>query len=224
MEAFVGTASALPLDEVAGVRIPRTPLAVAALDALRAALPAVVLGHACRVFVFASLAARKEGFAGEADTLYVAAMFANMGLSAAYAHSVLRYEVDGADAARAFLQRHGVSDQVGDDVWRAIALHMTPGLSACISPLARVLASAVRTDLLGENLSAYTRAERDDMLAAYPRVTGFKQEIIDVIGRGVAHRPLSTFGTLSADVLERVDPNYCRMNFCGLILGAQWKD
>jgi hypothetical protein len=25
-------------------------------------------------------------------------------------------------------------------------------------------------------------------------------------------------------VLERCDPNYRRMNFCGLILGSEWQD
>ena len=210
--------------EVAGVCIPHTPLAIAAAEAARASLPEVVTAHASRVFVFASLAARREGCACEPDTLYVTAMFANMGLSAAYAHSTLRYEIDGAHAARTFLQHYGASRGVLDELWCAIALHMTPGLPMHVSPLARVLSSAVRTDLLADNLGAYSLAEREQIVAAYPRGGHFKERMIDAIGRGVVHRPQSTFGTLSADVLERVDPDFCRTNFCGLILGSSWKD
>ncbi|MBN3751939.1 phosphohydrolase [Paraburkholderia sp. Tr-20389] len=210
--------------EVAGIGIPQTPLAIAAAEAAHASLPDVVTAHASRVFVFAALAARQERVACEPETLYVAAMYTNMGLSAAYAHSNLRYEIDGADAARAFMQRDGASSGVLDDVWCAIALHTTPGLPAYMSPLTRVLASAVRADLFADNLDAWSQAERDQIVAAWPRGIRFKERMIEAIGRGVMHRPMSTFGTMSADVLERVDPNFCRTNFCGLILGSPWRD
>lgn len=45
-------------DEVAGVRIPRTPMAIEAAEAARASLPRAITGHASRVFVLASLAAQ----------------------------------------------------------------------------------------------------------------------------------------------------------------------
>ncbi|MBN3759669.1 phosphohydrolase [Burkholderia sp. Ac-20365] len=212
-----------PVD-VADVRIPHTPVAIAAAEAAHASLPDVVTGHASRVFVFAALAAQRDGLACETDTLYVAAMYANMGLSAAYAHSKLRYEIDGAHAARTFMQRFGAPQSVLDELWCAIALHTTPGVSMHLSPLARVLSSAVRTDLLADNIGACSQTQREQIVAAYPRGAYFKERMIEAIGRGVAHRPQSTFGTLSADVLERIDPDFCRTNFCGLILGSPWKD
>jgi hypothetical protein len=224
MESNMLHKSAVRPVEVAGVRIPHTPLAIAAAEAARASLPEVLTGHASRVFVFASLVARHEACASDADTLYVAAIYANMGLSAAYAHSMLRYEIDGADAARTLLQHHGAPSSVVGDIWCAIALHMTPGLPEHMSPLARVLSSAVRTDLFAENLGAYSQAECDQIVAAYPRGAFFKERMIEAIGRGLAHRPLSTFGTVGADVLERLDPDFLRTNFCGLILGSPWED
>ncbi|MGV2290199.1 phosphohydrolase [Trinickia sp. YCB016] len=211
-------------DEVAGVRIPRTSVAIDAADAARASLPRVVVDHAHRVFVLASLAARRAGYACDADALYVAAMYANMGLSAAYCRSTARYEIDSADAASAHLLRHCVPQCVRDDVWRAVALHTTPGVPARLSPLAGVLAAAVSTDLMATDLDAYMAAERDELLAAYPRVKGFREAILEAIARGVAHRPQSTFGSWSADVLERADPDFHRPNFCGRVLGAAWQD
>ncbi|MEM5366926.1 phosphohydrolase [Paraburkholderia azotifigens] len=210
--------------EVAGIVMPRTPLAIASAEAAHASLPDVVTAHASRVFVFAALAARRERIACEPDMLYVAAMYMNMGLSAAYAHSNLRYEIDGADAARTAMQRYGVPSNVLDDVWCAIALHTTPRVPVHMSALARVLSLAVRADLLADDLDAWSQAEREQIVAAWPRGARFKERMIEAIGRGVAHRPMSTFGTLSADVLERVDPDFCRTNFCGLILGSPWND
>ncbi|RQR35825.1 MULTISPECIES: phosphohydrolase [unclassified Burkholderia] len=211
-------------DEVAGVRIPRTPMAIEAAEAACASLPPVLTGHACRVFVLASLAARRAGETLDADALYVAAMYANMGLSPAYCRSSARYEVDSADAAHAFLLRHHTSQRQCDDVWRAIALHTTPGVAARVSPLACALAEAVAADLMASGFDAYSVDERRALLAAYPREDGFGDAFLDAVARGVAHRPASTFGTWSADVLERADPDFQRPNFCGRVLGARWKD
>lgn len=207
-------------DEVAGVRIPRTALATLAVENACAALEPVLVGHARRVFVFAALTAKRERHEYDAETLCVSAMYANMGLSPHYAHSSLRYEVDGADAARALLA--GVSSRAAEDVWVAIALHTTPGIPEHVSPLAHLLAQAAGTDLLGTNHDAYTRAEREAILAAYPRGATFSEDMIGAIGRGVAHRPHTTSGTWSADILARLDPDYCRLNYCGLILGSTW--
>jgi hypothetical protein len=60
--------TALPT-EVAGVRIAHTTRAIAAAEAVHASLPEVVTGHASRVFVFASLAARRDAFACDPDML-----------------------------------------------------------------------------------------------------------------------------------------------------------
>ncbi|GBH25746.1 phosphohydrolase [Burkholderia vietnamiensis] len=210
--------------EVAGVRIPRTPRAIDAADAARASWPAALAGHAARVFVFASLAARRAGDTCDADALYVAAMYVNMGLSHAYCRSTARYELDGADAPHARLLRHRRSRRMRDDVWHAIALHTTPGVAVRASPLARALAGAVSTDLMATDFDAYTADERAALLAAYPRGSGFREAFLDTVARGVEHRPQSTFGTWSADVLERADPDFHRPNFCGRGLGARWTD
>lgn len=210
--------------EVAGVRIPSTSLARAAEESARASLPAVLLGHAKRVFVFAALSARRDGLACDAQTLYVSALYANMGLSAAYAHSTMRYELDSADAARRLLHHHGASAREQDEAWLAIALHTSPGIPERISPLAAVLAAAVSTDLVAAQFDSYTGRERAGVLAAYPRGKGFKEAIIGAMGYGMKHRPQTSFGTRNADLLDRIDPNYCRENFCGQILGSQWQD
>ncbi|QBR01929.1 phosphohydrolase [Paraburkholderia pallida] len=207
-------------DEVAGVRIPKTAFATRAAEYARAALEPVLVGHAHRVFVFAALAARRENRACDAERLFVAAMYANMGLSAAYARSTERYEVDSANAARSLLA--GASPRVAEDVWRAIALHTTPGVPVHVSALAHLLAQGAGTDLIGMDYDAYTCAERNSILAAWPRGETFDEDMIRAIARGVAHRPHTTSGTWSADILARTDPDYCRLNFCGLILGSRW--
>lgn len=211
-------------DTVAGVQIPKSTIAKQAIDCACASLPKVLIGHACRTFVFAALAAERRRVECELETLYVAAMFMGIGLSSPYGRSQLRYELDSANAAQDFMKRHHASVSKQRDIWSAVALHMTPGIPSYVSPLAGMLAQGVRTDLVADDYDGFSADQRNSVLSAYPRGAGFKTEIIDAIGRGVAHRPASTFGTVCADVLDRTDPNYRRTNFCGLILGAQWED
>ena len=136
--------------------------------------------------------------------------------------SPYRFEVDGANAARAVLQQHGVAERVIEEVWQAIALHTTPGIPEHMSPLVALVSAGVQMDVRGAGYDEFTAQQRDEILQAYPRECGFKKKIIEVFARGMAHRPETTFGTVNADVLDRWDPNYRRLNFCGLVLGSNW--
>jgi hypothetical protein len=156
--------------------------------------------------------------------LYVAAMFMNVGLTSAYANSERRYEVDSASAIREFLESHGAPADVALDAWYAVALHTTSEIPDHASPLAGSLAAGVRTDLFGDKAGIIPPEAKTAILKAFPRGERFKERFIEAVSNGVAHRPASTFGAASADVLERVDPDYWRLNYCGLILGAPWKD
>jgi hypothetical protein len=207
---------------VAGVVIPRGAMVRAAADTVRAALPEVLVSHAARVFVFAALAGRRRRIDLDAEILYVSSMFLDVGLSAAYSHSQLRYEVRTQRGG--LLENHGIWGAQAEHVWHAVALHTTPGIPEHMSPLAALIASAVRTDLFAHDITSYSRTQQDEILRVFPRGPGFKEGIIHAIGNGIAHPPASTFDTLSAGVYERIDPGYQRVNFCGLILGAAWPD
>jgi hypothetical protein len=214
-------ASGLPM-QVAGVNMPRRKFAHYAADIARASLPAVLVRHAQRVFILASLAARRLGIdVTTPDLLYVSAQFANMGLTAHYAESQQRYELDSADAALAFLRKERVRHAHSTAVWNAIALHTTPGVTERMAGLSRLLAYGVRADLYGEGFDLMTSTERREIHAAFPRGDDFSQKYLEAIARGIAHRPESTFGCVSADVLERFDANFIRLNFCGRVLGSR---
>lgn len=209
---------------VCGIDVPQGALARAASEAVRGLLPGALHRHAQRVFIFGTLRAQRDALTCNAERLYVASLFINVGLSPGYTGSRRRYEVDSANAARQFMTNHGVSTRSASEVWQAVALHTTPGIPDDASTLAAMLAAGVRTDLFGEDLMVLAHESVAEIMQVYPRGERFKEQFIEAIGRGVACRHKSTFGTLSADVLERLDPDYRRMNYCGLILGAKWQD
>ncbi|KVD11683.1 phosphohydrolase [Burkholderia ubonensis] len=207
---------------VAGIRIPDSALARAAAAAAQE--PALLYRHAMRVFLFASLIGRRRALAFDADLLYVAALFHDIGLTRRYRDSRHRFEVDSANAAQALLDGHGVPAAETAETWRAIALHTSFGIHPHMAPLTALLGAGVETDLFGSHFDEVTRAERDAVLHAWPRGAGFKELILEALAEGIAQRAATTFGSVCADVLERHDPNYRRMNFCGRVLGSNWKD
>src|SRR5258705_11110643 len=91
-----------------------------------------------------------------ADILvYTGAMFHDMGLTHQHSSAHERFEVDGANAARDFLRRHGIAQEDIDIVWTAIALHTTPGIPQHMHPQIALVTAAVERDL-----SRLTNAEK----------------------------------------------------------------
>lgn len=210
--------------EVGGIEMPHGKLAQEAYETTRALLPDVLNNHAQRVYVFAALAAKRRAIQLDGELLYVAARFSNVGLAAAYADSKRRYEVDSADAILAFLGRNHVADAIAQEAWHAVALHTSFGIADEASLLAASLAAGIRADLFGDDGAALSRESEQEIFDTFPRGEKFKERFIDAIGQGIAHRPSSTFGSVNGDILERLDPDFCRINYCGLILGAKWDD
>ncbi|MBB5510461.1 HD domain-containing protein [Paraburkholderia atlantica] len=207
---------------IAGVDIPDSVIAQAATRYVRAMQSEWMFNHSLRAFVFGALIGRREKLAFNLDLLYVGAMFHNVGLHSQYYRSPFRYEVDSANAARDFLLQYGVARAVINEVWDAIALHTTPGIPEYMSPLVALVSAGVQMDVRGARYDDLTSQQRAEIVQACPRETGFKKTIIEAYARGMEHRPETTFGTVNADVLDRWDPNYRRLNFCGLVLGSDW--
>lgn len=207
---------------IAGIAFPDSALARAAFEQICGIEPEMLLHHALRVFLFAALIGAKEALPFDRDLLYVGALFHNVGLNARYSHSSNRFEIDSANAAREFLRGHGIDEGAAAQVWTAIALHTTPGIPAHMSPLVALVSAGVQMDVRGARYYEFTTQQRDAIVQAFPRERGFKAKLIEAYARGMEHRPETTFGTINADVLDRWDPNYRRLNFCGLVLGSEW--
>ncbi len=207
---------------VAGIAMPESALARDAMQLIRCALSDVLFGHALRSFLFGAIAGRRRGVAFDADLLCVAALFQNAGLARKHMFSPRRFEVDGANDARDFLTARGVDAPGCERVWTAIALHTTPGIPGLMAPEIALLAAGAQMDIRGEGFDDYTPAERAAVIAAFPREANFKAELLNAYARGIELRPQTTFGTVSADVLDRWSPDFMRTNFCGLVFGSSW--
>ncbi|KQR25527.1 HD domain-containing protein [Deinococcus sp. Leaf326] len=211
------------MQTIAGIAIPDSALAREATDLVRSHETDLLFHHSLRVYYFGALKGRHRGLQYNAELLYLGAMFHDLGLTPAYSSATERFEVDGANAARDFMQRHGIPNQDIDLVWDAIALHTTPGIPKFKKPEVALVTAGVETDVLGLDLDEISRADRDPVVTHYPRVQ-FKEGIIQAFSQGIKHKPETTFGNVKADVLELTLPGYQRVNFCRLIHDSPWTD
>jgi HD superfamily phosphodiesterase len=210
-------------DSIAGVDIPDTELVTAITAHIRAVEDDLLFNHSRRVYLFGVLQGRRRGLRPDPELLYAGAMFHDIGLTQGYRNSTLRFEVDGANAARDFLLEHGVDDADADKVWLGIALHTTPGVPEFRAPETALVTAGVETDVLGIGRDDLAAEDLAAVVAAHPR-PDFKQQILAAFNEGMKHRPQTTFGTCNADVLERFDPTFARDNFVDIIMGNTWPE
>lgn len=207
---------------IAGIRIPDSETARAATQLVRDTEDDLLYNHSRRVFLWGALTGERRNLDYDPELLYLGAMFHDMGLTEKYASPDLRFEVDGANAARDFMESYGVPERDVEDVWTAIALHTTPGIPEHMRPTIALVTAGVEMDVLGMAYHDFTPEHRNQVCACHPREENFKEGIIHHFAEGTRKKPETTFGNVKADVLALKMPEYKRINFCSLILGSAW--
>ncbi|CAO3428919.1 HD domain-containing protein [Azospirillum doebereinerae] len=205
------------------LRIPDSRLAREVTEIVRDTASELLFNHSSRVYLFGAMAGERRGLAFDRELLYAGAMFHDMGLTKAHASDDERFEVDGANAARDFLKRHGIARSDIDTVWTAIALHTTPGIPKHMHPVVALVTAGVEMDVLGLTYGEYSDTEREAVVQAFPRTPTFKEDIIQAFYDGIRHKPETTFGNVKADVIADKEPHVHRGNFCNVIRCSGWR-
>jgi len=208
---------------IAGIKIPDTALAREITEYIRDTEDDLLFNHSRRVFLFGTLQGHRRGLQPDPELVYAGAMFHDIGLTEGYRTSMLRFEVDGANAARDFLLERGVDEAAARKVWLSIALHTTPGVPEFLDPEIALVTAGVETDVLGLGRNDLSPGAVEAVTAAHPR-PDFKNRILRAFNDGMKHRPDSTFGTMNADVLQHFDDSFVRADMVQLILNSSWPE
>jgi len=206
---------------IADIEIPDSKLATEATELVRDLTDDLIYHHSRRVFLFGSLQGSELKY--DPELLYVGAMFHDLGLTDTYRDSTQRFEIDGADAAKDFLRRRGISESDAELVWTGIALHTTPEIPHHLRPEIKLVTAGVEADVLGIALDRIPAEARAEIVAAHPR-PDFKHQILAAFTKGIEHRPATTFGNVKADVLARYVPGFQPINFVDTILNSAWPE
>jgi hypothetical protein len=206
---------------IAGVKIPDSTIAREAAELVRQYENEMLFNHSVRVYVFGAIKGIRQKLEFDPELLYVAALFHDLGLVDHFHTQTKRFEVDGADAAREFLEGHGIPQPKADLVWEAIALHTTPGIPQYMQPEIALTNAGVLVDVVAIGYDEYTPEQRDQVIAAFPR-GDFKNEFLQLQTSSALKKPQTTFGTVNFDYIENHDPTFRKPNACTRIRNAPW--
>ncbi|WP_171072301.1 nuclear transport factor 2 family protein [Streptomyces sp. DASNCL29] len=131
-----------------------------------------VMGHSARSFLFVRPTAAAQGLEPRRDydeeLVFLICLLRDLGVSEV-GNGRQRFEVDGADVARAFLLEAGFEQERADKVWAGIALHTSDGIAPRFSPEAGVAQVGIATDIAGIARDAPSADLIADALDAWPR-------------------------------------------------------
>lgn len=149
-------------------------------------LPAYLLGHSVRSYCWGSAIADREGWTFDRRVLWTAALFHDVGLARLPTNSMC-FEVEGAEIARRFLERHGMASSEADRAAIAIILHMQPNVTLSDGVESVLLDRATGVDVRGVDLGSIDRV-RAGVVRDYPRGS-FDRLFMRAMYRESAARP-----------------------------------
>jgi hypothetical protein len=206
---------------IAGIPIPDSTIAREATEFVLDVSTPLLFDHSRRVFLWGSLHGEQLLLDYDPELFYVAAMFHDIGLVDGQRSEHERFEIDGANAASAFLERHGVPQEEVTTVWDAIALHTTAQIPRYKAPEVRLVNWGVEYDIPGRHFEELTTEQREAVIAAHPRLR-FKEGIIEALAEGVRDKPATAFAAFQMDILEATSPGYVRPSFCDIVRNSRF--
>lgn len=209
------------ITDLGNIKVPDSKIITEAQDLVHEYGNELIWNHSNRVYLFGAVKGDQDKMNYDHELLYISALFHDLGLTKQFSSDDLRFEVDGANAARQFLNTHNITPNQVQLVWDAIALHTTPGVAEHKESEVALLFHGVGMDVMGDNFNQFSEDIRKSVIQKFPR-KNFKNDIIQAFYDGIKHKPETTFGNMKEDVIKHFQPDYANDNFCTCILHSKW--
>lgn len=206
--------------QLAGITVPDTPLITAAIDLARKHLDDWAYNHVMRSWLFGCAVAQKvPGLSNQDRELHsIAAILHDMGWDErnTFVSNDKIFEVDGADAARSFVEQQASSPEWDQHrkqlLWDAIALHTHPSVAMYKEPEVKATAIGIATDFTGPAGvpgGALTKEEWESIVNHFPR-TGFKSGVLNRLCSFCRTKPDVTYNSFVGEIGEALLDDYSR--------------
>jgi hypothetical protein len=191
---------------LAGITVPDTPLVSRAIEYVRENSEPYLFNHVMRSWLFAVILADQKGEPCDAEVLAVSTLLHDLGLTKAVS-GPLRFEVEGANAARDFVRGEGLDERRTQLIWDSIALNSTPSICLHKETEAALCTLGVGVDWGGWRYESIPQADMARILEAFPRL-GMKHHFAHAVCRIAEARPETTYDNFARDFGERFVPDY----------------
>jgi hypothetical protein len=208
--------------------LPTSDIAMAATEFTVDVAPEFIYNHSVRSYLYARELAAANGFREGTDyddeLVYLSCVLHDLGATD-HANGDQRFEVDGADAAAAFLREHGVEHARVDAVWTAIALHTSAGLAHRFGPVAAIAQMGIGADIIGIGKDKLPSGFADRVHEAWPR-HNLGYGLAAVIARQVHDNPAKGGDPLSfpAHLHQLLYPDAAPVTWFDIVDAAGWGD
>ena len=136
----------------------------------------------------------RKGIVYDHEVVAIGTILHDIGLTASVS-GPNRFEVNGADAALAFIKDEGLSDRRAQLIWDLVALNSTPSLALHKEPEVAVGTMGIGLDYGGFGIEALPADDVERILGAFPRLR-MKQRFAETCCRLVTAKP-ETVTTIS---------------------------
>jgi hypothetical protein len=216
------TTTAAAARQIAGVSAPDSPLIASAIEYAQRLSEPYLFNHAMRSWLFAELVGRAKGLDFDREVVAIGTILHDIGLTAGVP-GPNRFEVNGANAARAFISDRGLSDGRAQLIWDLVALNSTPSLALHKEREVAVGTMGIGLDYGGFFLDALQPADVDRIVGAFPRLR-MKESFKDACCRLVAEQPEANQGSFLRDFGERFVPGYQAVSTVDLLMNAPFAE
>jgi hypothetical protein len=176
------------------------------MDEARALSEPYLFNHAVRSWLFAVQLAELQSISYDAEIVAVASLLHDVGLTKEYRRT-RRFEVEGADAARALAKAEGMDGRRAQLVWYAIALNATLSISPYADTEVGICTAGAGADFAGLLYERIPEAAATRILTEFPRLQ-MKQQLKDCLCDVARARPEATYDNFIRDFGERFVEGY----------------
>ena len=135
----------------------------------------------------------------------------------------LRFEVEGANAARALARQEGVDDRRAQLIWDGVALNSTPSIALYKEAEIALATMGIGLDWGGWGYEALSEAQMAAIVEAFPRLE-MKQQFTRAVCGIVETRPATTYDNFARDFGERFVPGYKPVSTVDYLLNSPFKE
>lgn len=206
---------------VAGIRLVDSKIARKAIGLAQSTYSPYLFNHAVRTFLLGSLTGRVLGQRFDDELLFLACILHDLGLTERF-QGDLPFEIQGAEAAKHFLEENTYTTDGTQIVWDGIAMHAS-AIGQFKRPEIALVGEGAGADVLGPDFSQIKKTDVDEILKAFPRL-GFKVSFVQTCGEVVRKHPRSASRSFMCDIGERYVQDFHPRNFCDLLAQAPFSD
>ena len=207
---------------VAGVSVPDTALISRAIEFARERSEPYLFNHVMRSWLFAAILAQRNQTAHDGEVLAVTTILHDLGLAETL-NGPLRFEVEGANAARTFARNEGMDDRRAQLIWDGVALNSTPSIALYKETEIALATMGIGLDWGGWGYESLPEDQVTAIVEPFPRLE-MKQQFKRAVCRIVETRPATTYDNFARDFGERFVPGYKPVSTVDYLLNSPFSE